>query len=182
MNFTNVALGRRLKVSSWRKTALGSWNNTADTQVYSIQSIDVEKAMKFIDEYEGDGKLTITHLAAIAASRMIDKYPQVNRIIRFGGLYQRQDVSVFFQVASDTTGEDLSGMTIKNAHNMSLTDVMAKMNKVSKSIKSGDDLQYKKVKNTLKYIPDFLIEYSSKHRNKSCSEILKLLAPDPFWI
>lgn len=44
----NVALGKSLKVSNWRKSAVGSYSQTGDCQIYSIQTINIGPALSYI--------------------------------------------------------------------------------------------------------------------------------------
>ena len=50
-----------------------------------------------------------------ALSLTVDKHPEVNRTVRFGGIYQREVSSVFFHVLPDE-GDDLSGLVFRAAH------------------------------------------------------------------
>lgn len=155
MFFKNVALGKEVKVSNWRKSALGTYSQSGDCQVYCIQSINIENALEFIEK--SPKTITLTHLAGKAAGLMIEKYPQINNILRFGKLYSRQDISVFFQVSVDTEGKDLSGHTIRDINKKSIFEIQEDMHKVITKIKQGDDVNYKKVKSTMTLIPSFIV-------------------------
>jgi pyruvate/2-oxoglutarate dehydrogenase complex dihydrolipoamide acyltransferase (E2) component len=152
----NVALGSRLELSTWRKSAIGTWDVVGDSQIYAMISLDVGPMLEYIKNHPCE-KLTLTHVAGKASGIMIDKFPQINSIIRFGNLYPRKDIGVFFQVAPDKEGKDLTGMTIKDIHKKSLQQIVDEMRPAVKTIRSGNDESYKKVKNSLKMIPGFLI-------------------------
>lgn len=151
----NVALGKKLKISSWRKTAYGSWRVSKDSQVYCLQTINVDQALEFIKNSE----FNMTHLVAQACARMIEANPEINTLIRFGHFYPRKETSIFFQVASDKDGKDLSGHVVRNIDKMNLKQIKEDLSGAAKKIKAGDDIHYKKVKNQLNLIPTFFLPF-----------------------
>lgn len=151
----NVALGKSLRISNWRKSALGTYSQSGDCQVYCVQSIDIAPALEYLKKHP---HLTLTHLAGKASGMMIEKFPQINNLLRFGKLYPREDISIFFQVSVDKEGKDLSGHTIRGINKKSLNEISEDMNKVIKKIKKGDDVNYKKVKSTMSLIPSLLVK------------------------
>ena len=153
---SNVKFVGKVKTSSWRKVALGTWKVVGDSQIYSMISVNVEPALDFIKKHPG---ITMTHVAGAIGGRIIEKYPHINCIERFGKVYQREDIAIFFQVASDTAGKDLTGYTVRAAHKKTPHQFAEEMRGAVKSIKNGDDKEYKKVKGTLKNIPGFFMGY-----------------------
>lgn len=155
----NVHLGRKLNVSNWRKTAYGTWSLTGDSQVYSLQTIDASFALEYIAKHK---EVTMTHIMGLCVGKMIENNRQINRMIRFGNFYERDDVSVFFQVAVDKAGKDLSGHTVREINTKSLKNISEEMNSVVKRVKSGDDFEYKKVKRSMGFVPNLFIPISIK--------------------
>lgn len=152
----NVKLKAPVKVSNWRKSAVGTYSMTGDCQVYCIQSINIAPALEFI--LKRGGKFTLTHLVGKACGGMIKKYPEVNRLLKFGRFYPREEISIFFQVAMDQEGKDLSGHTIRNIDAKSLSQIKEDMNKALTRMKKGDDFHYKKAKKTLGRFPAFFLK------------------------
>lgn len=152
----NVALGKSLKVSSWRKSAAGTWKISKDSQVYCLQTVNVDSALEFIKERP----YTMTHLAAQACAKMIKENPEINTLIRLGKFYPRLETSIFFQVASDKEGKDLTGHVVRNIDRMSLDDIKEDLNSAGRRIRSGDDFNYKKVKKQMALVPDFLVSFA----------------------
>ncbi len=150
----NIKYSQKINLSTWRKTAFGTWSMTGDCQVYCLQTIDVSKCLELLDEHSS---LSMTHLAGAALGRMVQMNPVINRVIRLGQYYQREDISVFFQVATDKEGKDLSGYTVKDADTKTAVQIAKEMNKNVKKIKKGDDLNYKKVKETMAHVPTILM-------------------------
>lgn len=151
---TNVKLSGKVRISPWRKSALGTWKVVGDSQIYSMVSIDAGPLLNYLAQKPG---LTITHVMGTLFGKLIAKYPHINRIERFGRMYQREEVSIFFQVASDSHGEDLAGYTVRNADQKTPEMIAEEMKKSVKEIKAGNDQDYKKVKNTLGLIPGILM-------------------------
>jgi pyruvate/2-oxoglutarate dehydrogenase complex dihydrolipoamide acyltransferase (E2) component len=152
---SNVALGKKMKISSWRKSAIGTWKISKDSQVYCLQTINVDSALAFLKEKP----YTMTHLAAQGCAKMIQENPEVNTLIIFGKVYPRLETSIFFQVASDKEGKDLTGHVVRNIDKMNLDDIKNDLNQAGRRIKSGDDFNYKKVKSQMRLVPDILITF-----------------------
>jgi len=60
----NANLGAPLKLSPWRKIAIGSWRTAKDPSVYAAIDLDVQKALNYIadlNKNSGEVKVTITH-------------------------------------------------------------------------------------------------------------------------
>ena len=149
----NLNLLGRVKISPWRKSAYGSWRVTHDNHVYCLQTIEVDEILEQIQ----DKPIKIIHVIGSLCGKVIEKHPQINRLIRFGQFYQRKDISIFFQVAVDKDGKDLSGHTIRNINEKDLSEICNELSSSAQRIKSGDDFNYKNVKNTMNMIPNFLV-------------------------
>src|SRR5688572_361276 len=94
----NVDLGPPLKLSSWRKIAIGTWRTAGDPSVYAIVEVNVEPALAYIEKLrEKTGqKITFTHFVGKSVALVLSKHPELNCILRFGKLYPRKTVDVFF--------------------------------------------------------------------------------------
>lgn len=151
----NVKIASAVKVSNWRKSSLGTYKMTDDCQVYAIQTINIEPALNYIKDHPE--KLSLTHMAGKAAALMVKEYPQINRLLRLGKFYPREDISIFFQVAMDEEGKDLSGHTVRNVDQLDLSDIKANMDTALSRMKKGDDFNYKKAKGLIGMLPGFLV-------------------------
>ncbi len=150
-----------LKLSSFRKVALGTWSTVGDPSVYSELVLDVEPAMEYIAKVsEKSGtKVSFTHFVGKACAETIRRHPDLNCILRWGTLYRRSDVDIFFQVASDTKGEDLSGMTVRKIDQKNICEIAQDMQKKVKRIRDTGDVDYKDMKKTMRLIPAWLSHY-----------------------
>lgn len=152
----NVSLGQKIRLSSWRKTAIGTWKVVGDSQIYSILSVDAGPVLEYLSRHPNKS-LTLTHVTGKICGLLVERFPEINSLIRWGNLYPRNDISVFFQVAPDNDGKELTGIAVKDIHKMSLDTVVEKMRPVIREIKNGNDHSYQKVKRTLSAIPSILM-------------------------
>ena len=154
----NVNLGPRLKLSSWRKVAIGTWRTAGDPSVYGFMDVDAAPALAYLERLRQKTglRITLSHFAGKVFAEVLKLNPSINCILRFGCLYPRKDVDIFFQVASDAKGEDLSGMTIRNADQKSLTQIAQEMQDRVLLIKQKKDTSFTKMKNTMGMLPGFL--------------------------
>lgn len=154
----HVDLGPPLKLSSFRKVAIGTWRSAGDPSVYGIVEYDVRPALRYLEairEKTGE-KATLTHFVGKATAHILKQHPELNAILRFGRLYPRRSIDIFFQVASDTKGDDLSGATVRNADQKSLTQIAQELQKGAKEIREKGDPAFKRMKSSLKLLPGWL--------------------------
>ena len=59
----NVDLGTPLKLSPWRKVAMGTWRDCGDPSVYAFVDIDVKEAEAYLDRVrrETGARATLSH-------------------------------------------------------------------------------------------------------------------------
>jgi len=157
----NVKLHPPLKISSWRKVAIGTWRTAGDPSVYGMIEIDVQPALDYLEKLKAktQARITLTHFFGKVMALALKKHPEINCILRFGKLYPRQSVDIFFQVASDEGGKDLSGTTVRNAHQKSIPEIAQEMDQKVREIREKGDPSFKKMKNTMGLLPDLWIGF-----------------------
>lgn len=155
----NVRLKPKLRISSWRKVAIGTWRDAGDPSVYGAIELDATRAQTWIEDLrEKTGvKVTMTHFVGAAIARCIHRHPAINCVLRWGTLYQRESVDVFFQVATDQHGQDLSGMVIRNADQKSPVDIAREMEAKVVDIRERGDKDYKQMKGTIGKLPGMFV-------------------------
>lgn len=155
----NVQLGRPHRISPWRKVAMGTWKTVGDPSVYGILEVDAGPALQYLEELSKETglKLTLTHFIGAVIGRTFHQHPHLNCILRWGRIYPRKSVDVFFQVASDTQGEDLSGMVVRGAEKKSVVDIAREMGAKVKTIKTGVDKDYSRMKGLMGILPGFMV-------------------------
>ncbi len=154
----NIQLKPYRGMSPWRKVALATWRNSEEASVYGWVDFDSSGMRVVMERFKAEGKsLSPTTIAAKGLATAIASYPRINSVIRFGRIYERRDVDIFLQVAPDDSGENLSGMVVRQCDQKSLEEISEEIrDKVSK-IKSGKKDDFAKVTKTLSMSPTFLI-------------------------
>jgi pyruvate dehydrogenase E2 component (dihydrolipoamide acetyltransferase) len=144
--------------SSWRKIAIGTWRSAKDPSVYGVLELRCEKAMAYIDRVskESGERVTITNFVGKAVAEAFRRHPEINSVLRFGKIYRRRHVTLFFQVATDQTGQDLSGIIVRQAEKKSLAQMTAEMNKRIASVRDYSDQSYSQMKSLMSLIPGWL--------------------------
>jgi pyruvate/2-oxoglutarate dehydrogenase complex dihydrolipoamide acyltransferase (E2) component len=157
----NISYRGEAKLTAFRKVALGTWRTVGDPSVYAELIYDVEPALKYLDKVSAatGSKLTMTHFVGKACAETIRRHPELNCILRWGKLYRRSDIDIFFQVASDTKGEDLSGTTVRRIDQKNICEIATDMQKKVKRIRDTGDVDYKEMKKTMRLIPAWFSRY-----------------------
>lgn len=96
----NIELTPKTDLSSFRKIAIGTWRTAKDPSVYGSLSLEMDATLAYIEAFrQRTGKrLTLTHLMAKAVALALAEMPDANAILRYGRIWLRKDVDVFFQV------------------------------------------------------------------------------------
>jgi pyruvate dehydrogenase E2 component (dihydrolipoamide acetyltransferase) len=154
----NVKFKRPLRLSSFRKVAMGTWRTVGDPSVYATLEFEVDKALEYIKvlSEKSSAKLTLTHFVGKACGETIRRHPELNCILRLGQLYPRSAIDIFFQVATDSKGDDLSGTTIRNIDQKSLPEIANEMQARVGRIRQTGDVDYKQMKKTMRMLPGFM--------------------------
>jgi pyruvate dehydrogenase E2 component (dihydrolipoamide acetyltransferase) len=121
----NLELVRKKNLSSFRKIAIGTWQNAYDPSVYGTLTLRMDEAQRYLDRFrQTTGKrLTFSHMMAKAAAAVFEKMPDANAVLRWNRIYLRKRIGTFFQVAMEDpdTGEiDLSGAMIEDPEKKTL--------------------------------------------------------------
>jgi pyruvate/2-oxoglutarate dehydrogenase complex dihydrolipoamide acyltransferase (E2) component len=148
------------KVSSWRKIAVGGWGNPGDPSVYAFLDVEADAALAFIEKSarQTGERVTLTHFAGRVIAEAFRRHPEINCIVRLGRLYRREDVSVFFQVATDSRGEDLTGVVIHRADEKSVSEIAAEMNLKVAAIRSNSDRSFARLKALFGALPNWAVK------------------------
>jgi pyruvate dehydrogenase E2 component (dihydrolipoamide acetyltransferase) len=158
----NLELVRKDDVSSFRKIAIGTWQNAYDPSVYGTMAIRMDEAMKYIELFrEKTGRrLTVSHMMAKVAAMALKEMPDANAILRWNRVYLRKRIGVFFQVVMTDEGEgkvDLSGATLYDVENLSLLQICDDFEKKVSLVRERKDPALEKTRSTFKSMPYFLL-------------------------
>jgi pyruvate/2-oxoglutarate dehydrogenase complex dihydrolipoamide acyltransferase (E2) component len=151
----NARIGKRLKISSWRRSALAIWRTAYDPSIYTWDEYDVAPAKAYLDRLarETGLKLTLTHFVSKAIAEMIRRHPEMNVLRRGGSLYSRKTIDLSFTVASDSRGEDLGAAIVYDAASKSLEQIARELQPVVREVKEHRDPRHRWFKRILSWLP-----------------------------
>lgn len=152
--------------SQFRKIAMGSWRTAADPAVYGLLEIDMTKTLSFQKKLEESGgpRLSASHFVGRAVAIAMQERPEINGMIRFNRIYLRKHVDLFYQVnipgaENDPVGKaTLSGVVVRQAETLSVTEIAENLNRQSGKLKGGEGELLKSVK-LFKFVPWILMRW-----------------------
>src|SRR5690349_2387457 len=158
----NLELVRKDDVSSFRKIAIGTWQNAYDPSVYGTMTIRMDETVKYLARFrEKTGRrLTVSHMMAKVAAMALKEMPDANAILRWNRVYLRKRIGVFFQVVMTDEGEgkvDLSGATLYDVEGKSLVEIYDEFNAKVESVRARKDPALEKTRATFLGIPSFAL-------------------------
>lgn len=141
----------------WRKLAISTWRTSEEASFYGWIDIDATGIRAVNERFDKQGKrISPTAIAAKAVAVAIAGYPKVNGVIRFGRIYQRKTVDIFFQVAPDDSGDTLSGIVIRDCNNKSLETIHEEIKQRVTRIRGGQD-DFAAFGDFMRYLPGFVV-------------------------
>ena len=155
---THLDLQPARPASGWRNIAIGTWRAAKDPSVYGVLELPVDKVRTYLAEVStltGE-RITMTHFVGKAVSESLRRHPEVNCVLRFGKLYPRSHITLFFQVATDPDGKDLSGVTVRDSENKSIVQIASEMNRRVYSVRDRSDRTYSQMKSLMGRLPGWL--------------------------
>lgn len=153
----------------FRKIAMGSWSTAADPSVYGLLEIDMTKAFAYlnkINEGSTEVKVGVNDLVGKAVAKVLKQRPEMNGMIRFGRIYLRERVNLFYQVnvpgaIEDPVGKaNLLGLTIDQAETKTLLEIAREVKEKSQKIKSGHENEMTRSVRTLSFVPWNLMRWT----------------------
>jgi pyruvate dehydrogenase E2 component (dihydrolipoamide acetyltransferase) len=154
----NLDLVRKKDVSSFRKIAIGTWQDAYDPSVYGTLDLRMDEAMRYIAAFrEKTGKkVTVSHLMAKAASMVLKECPDANAVLRWNKIYLRKNIGIFFQVVMTDGGDgkvDLSGATIYDVEQKSLVQIIDEFDAKVAKVRERKDPALEKTRKSFLRIP-----------------------------
>jgi pyruvate dehydrogenase E2 component (dihydrolipoamide acetyltransferase) len=151
-------------LTPWRKLALVTWKSPGDPSVYGQFDFDTTAALAYLEKINKTSqiKITLTHYFAKAMAITLSRYPTLNALIKWGKIYQRDNIDIFLQVAiadeSDDKKESLSGHKICGIDKKSLTEIALELTDGAGKIRAEQDPQFQKTFNIAKILPVWLLK------------------------
>lgn len=158
MMFRNVEFDRKAKISPWRKAAIGTWPSVGDPSMYGSIELNAEKALAYVEKLkkESGEKITITHLVGLVIGKAFKEHHELNRMIRWGRLYQRKSIDAYYLVATDTGGKDLSGTVVRDVDTKNIVQIAKELNQKVTGIRKKETGAYARMKGIVSLTPGFL--------------------------
>ncbi len=158
----NLELVPKKDVSSFRKIAIGTWQDAYDPSVYGTMELRMEEAMKYLAAFrEKTGKkLTISHMMAKAAAMVLKACPDANAVLRWNRVYLRKQIGVFFQVVMTDEGPhkvDLSGATLYDVEQKSLAEIYDEFGAKVEKVRQRKDPALEKSRGMFLKMPYFFL-------------------------
>lgn len=151
--------------SSWRRISMATWKAPNDPTVYGSLALDFSNAQEFLKKLNVnlETKITVTHFVAKGVALTLKHFPDLNGIIRWGGIYLRKSVDIFLQVAVAGAGEeraDLSGVKIEHCDEKTLRQIAQELREKSQRIRNKKDPQFQSTLKLLQYMPSWALKWA----------------------
>lgn len=165
----NKPFGRPVTPTKFRRLALGSWRSPNDPTLYGVLEVNVEAALKHLEQLrlQTSEKVTITHYIGKVFAKVLELHPELNCESRFGKFYPRQSIDLSFQVAiedeatvADTAikhRHDLSAGLVEHADQKSVIEIAKELNASARAIRNKKDPFFSGIKKLSSIIPGFVL-------------------------
>ena len=140
--------------SFFRRLACVIWDQPRDPQIFGSMNIEMTACLKFIERYKKSHKLflSITHVFIKAIALAYRKFPELNVKVERNKLYRRNSIDIHILVSAESGGE-LSAMKINGADKLKLEEIVKKVRKGAKGVRSDRGPDFQESKNVIKRLP-----------------------------
>lgn len=146
----NIQYRQKRKLTPWRKVSLASWKPTGESASYCLEDIDMDE----VKRYCSTNNINLNSFIIKALSKTLEAHPKINSTVRFWGIRQRDDISIFFHTAKDAATDDLSGILINDGHSKSMDEVNLEFLEKIERFGCGDSA-HDESKKIIKILPAF---------------------------
>lgn len=156
---SNQRLGPRRRLSVTRKLFNVFWPNSREAAIYSEIEVPAEEMLNHLERLnlESSVKVSVSHYICKAVAETIRQNPVVHQVVRLGGIYERKDINIFFQVASGPEGEPSDGVLIRNADQKNLKEIAVDFRNQLREIQKKSGKPPSLVERGVQVMPRFLI-------------------------
>lgn len=158
----NLDLELKRSISPARRIAIGTWRRSGDPSVYGALTVEVDAMLAYIERFRAHTglRLTLSHVMAKVMGEVYRAMPDANAVLRFGRIYLRRDVAVFFQVAMEdpATGEiDLSGVVVRDPAAQDLAEIVQTFERSTRQVRAGRDAEKESTRQLMRRLPGWLV-------------------------
>lgn len=152
----NVELAGTRPLSSWRRISIGSWRPTGDSSVFVELDLVVDRLLDHPAAKVANINAVFAKMIALAVDANADTR-QINSILRWGQIYQRKNVDLFFHVSNSAA--DLAGIKIENPQTKAIAALSDDFHSRVQQIRQNGDLTFEKVKGLFRFVPGFFSKF-----------------------
>lgn len=154
----NLALRRKRKLSPFRRIALGTWKTARDPSVRGALTLRADDALRYVEAYRAATgvRLTMTHVVAKAAAAALEAVPAANAVLRWGQIYEREEIALCFQVAmrDETSGEvDLTASTIRRPNEKGIGAIARELEDKFGRARADVDADLSRTRGAFRHLP-----------------------------
>ena len=155
----HIETGEQLPLSAFRKVSIGNWRHPRDPQTYTEVELNVEPALAFLKQQQGDRPLSLTHYVAKILGDCFARQPELNSVLLRGKLHQRKEISAFITTLLKQKGTvDLGGFSIRNIDQLSLGDIARICEEEVQTLRREEDPEIEALQKTFKSSPVLLLK------------------------
>ncbi|MFZ5481097.1 MAG: 2-oxo acid dehydrogenase subunit E2 [Myxococcota bacterium] len=162
----NLALKPQPHQSAYRRIAAIAWDHPRDPHVYGSMQIRAEKLEAWIAKkrQETGEKITVNHAVVRALAMIMAKHPELNSLVRFSSLQQREDIDIFVQVVVEDEASigkaDLSGVKLSKADRLDVAGIAKTIRERAARIRAKQDEEFEQTKSLTAWMPGWLLKLS----------------------
>ncbi len=144
--------------SSFRQLAIGAWGSPTDPKVYTKIKCDITYLQTLLKQKSARTPVSLVHFFAYVMGQVFDKYPELNRVLLRGKLYQRASIDAFIHThIREKTHYDLSGITIPNIHEQSLEELSQLITKKTSDIREKKNKSIQRTRKIVSRVPALML-------------------------
>jgi pyruvate/2-oxoglutarate dehydrogenase complex dihydrolipoamide acyltransferase (E2) component len=155
----NISFSEKQKLTSYRKIAISSWKHPRDPSTYSMLDLPTAAYKEYLNQYDSEVPLTITHFVAKVLCHCLEKFPELNHVLRVGKLQKRETIDAYITtLIKNKNGKDLSGFSISDVKNKTLEEIAVISKEKTDDLRYNRDQDNIKVQKLMKHLPVVLVK------------------------
>tara|TARA_Y100000389_G_scaffold187897_1_gene209820 strand:+ start:6311 stop:7084 length:774 start_codon:yes stop_codon:yes gene_type:complete len=145
------------KLSAFRKLAIHTWSSPNQPAIYARLDLDYTAVREYLARRNAQG-ITVNHVITWALGRVMHRYPNLNRRLHCGRLVQRDQVDTFLTThLSMAYGYELSGVSIRNIADMTLTELSQTVQQAVTDLKYNANTPMRQTYRRLRWVPSLIM-------------------------
>lgn len=140
--------------SGWRRISTTFWHAPDNPQIFGDLDVDARPVERFLTKVNRrrGARVTPTAIAVRMVAHVLSEVPELNCVLRRGTFVARDSIDVFVIVSSGE-GTDLSGVRVRAADTLGVTEIARIIERGARRVRSGDDPLMGATKRLLGFVP-----------------------------